>query len=148
MFGPVRIMGADRSISVTTRWHYTAERNALFARGFFPQHQGTYVRSELLRELGGFSSAYRIAADYAIVLRLSQVADPVELDFVVADFYAGGLSTDQWRESFHEFHRARLEVFGPTGLTAAREQWDYRAHYARVWTYREVVEPLRRRARR
>jgi len=148
MFGPVRIIDTDGRSSVTPHWNYVAERERLFARGLFPQHQGTFVRSELLQELGGFSSAYRIAADYAMVLRLSQVADPVELDFVVADFNSGGLSTDQWRESFHEFHRARLEVFGPTGLTAAREQWDYRAHFARVWTYREVVAPLRRRARR
>ena len=148
MFGPVRIIDTDGSSSVTPRWNYTAERNTLFARGLFPQHQGTFVRSKLLRDLGGFSSAYRIAADYALFLRLSQMADPVELDFVVADFYAGGLSTDEWRESFHEFHRARLEVFGPSGLAAVREQWDYRAHFARVWAYREVVAPLRRRARR
>jgi len=148
MFAPVRIIDADGSSSVTPRWNYTAERSALFARGLFPQHQGTFVRSELLRDLGGFSSAYRIAADYALFLRLSQVADPVEINFVVADFYAGGLSTDQWRESFREFHWARLEVFGPTGLAAVREQWDYRAHFARVWAYREVVAPLRRRARR
>ena len=148
MFGPVRIIDADGSSSVTPRWNYTAERNALFARGLFPQHQGTFVRSELLRDLGGFSSAYRIAADYALFLRLSQIADPVQLNFMVADFYAGGLSTDQWRESFREFHRARLEVFGPSGLAAVREQWDYRALFARVWAYREVVAPLRRRARR
>ena len=148
MFGPVRIIDTDGRSSVTPHWNYVAERQRLFARGLFPQHQGTFVRSELLRDLGGFSSAYRIAADYAISLRLSQVADPVELDFVVADFSAGGLSTDQWRESFREFHRARLEVFGPTGLAAVREQWDYRAHFARVWAYREVVAPLRRRARR
>ena len=148
MFGSVRIIEADGSSSVTPRWNYTAERSALFARGLFPQHQGTFVSSELLRDLGGFSSAFRIAADYALFLRLSQVADPVELDFVVADFYAGGLSTDRWRESFRDFHRARLEVFGPSGSAALREQWNYRAHFARVWAYREVVARLKWRARR
>lgn len=148
MFGPVRIINVDGSSPVTPRWNYTDERKALFARGLFPQHQGTFAQLELLRELGGFSPRFRIAADYEMFLRLSHVAAPMELDFIVADFSAGGLSTDQWQESFHEFHQARKQVFRPTGLAAAREQWDYRAHFARVWAYREVVEPLRRRARR
>lgn len=148
MFGAVRIIDTDGRSSVTPQWNYVAEREHLFARGFFPQHQGTVARAQLLRDLGGFSTAYQVAADYAMSLRMSQVADPVELDFVVADFHAGGLSTAQWRTSFREFHRARQEVFRPTGLAAAREQWDYRAHFARVWVYRELVEPLRRRARR
>lgn len=148
MFGPVCIIDTDGRKSVTPRWDYATERKHSFARGFFPQHQGTIARSQLLRDLGGFSSAYQVAADYTMSLRLSQVADPVELDSVVADFHAGGLSTEQWQKSFREFHRARREVFRPTGLAAALEQWDYRAHFARVWAYRELVEPLRRRARR
>ena len=148
MFGPVQIISASGDASITPRWDYAAERKHLFARGLFPQHQGTFARTEILRELGGFSTTYRIAADYTMLLRLSQIADPLEVVFLVADFYAGGLSTVQWQESFREFHRARLEVFKPSGWASVQEQGDYRAQFARVWTYREVVEPLMRRARR
>ena len=148
MFGSVRIIGTDGRHTVTPRWDYAKERVHLFARGFFPQHQGTFARKELLRNFGGFSSSFQVAADYAMFLRLSQHSTPVRLYFVVADFTMGGMSTTRWRESFHEFHRARQEIFRPAGLVAAQEQWDYRAHFARVWAYRELVEPLRRRARR
>ena len=81
-------------------------------------------------------------------LRMSLVADPVELDFVVADFYEGGLSSERWQESFREFHRARIEVLRPTGTARLTEQRDYAIHFLRVWAYRSVVEPFRRRARR
>ncbi|MCH9802160.1 MAG: glycosyltransferase [Actinomycetia bacterium] len=148
MFGPVRIIGTHGRHTVTPHWDYAREVSHLFARGFFPQHQGTFARTELLRNFGGFSSSFRVAADYALFLRLSQHSTPVRLDFVVADFTMGGVSTTRWRESFHEFHRARQEIFRPAGLVAAQEQWDYRTHFARVWGYRELVEPLRRRARR
>ena len=148
MFGPVEIMGKDGKRTVTPAWSYYLERKNLFARGFFPQHQGTFARRDLLQKLGGFDTSFHIAADYAMFLRMSQVSDPLELDFVVADFHEGGLSSEHWQRSFHEFHRARVEVFRPTGLARLTEQWNYRTHFSRVWAYRSVVEPLKRRARR
>lgn len=148
MFGPVEIVGENGKRSVTPAWDYSVEKKHMFARGFFPQHQGTIARRELLQKLGGFNTSFRIAADYALFLRMSQVSDPLELDFVVADFYEGGLSSERWQASFREFHRARIETLRPTGTTRLSEQWDYLTHFSRVWAYRSVVEPLRRRARR
>ena len=147
-FGPVALIGRDGATVVTPPWDYSRERDRLFSRGFFPQHQGVFTRREVLSELGGFSSDYRIAADYHSFLLLSKRADPCLLDFVVADFHEGGVSTTQWRESFREFHRARRSVFEPRGMLAAREQWNTAVHFTRVWVYRDVVLPLRRLARR
>lgn len=148
MFGPVEIVGKDGKRTVTPAWDYSIEKKHMFARGLFPQHQGTFARRELLQKLGGFDTSFRIAADYALFLQMSQVSDPLELDFVVADFYEGGLSSERWQESFREFHRARIETLRPTGTARLSEQWDYVSHFSRVWAYRTVVEPLRRRARR
>lgn len=148
MFGPVDIIDETGKHTTTPPWDYAREKARLFARGHFPQHQGTVVRRDVLLQVGGFPSSYRIAADYAAFLRLSQLADPVLLDFVVADFHTGGLSSVAWRESFEEFHRARLEVLRPQGMARIVEMWDYTTHLARVGVYRGALEPLRRRARR
>ena len=148
MFGPVDIIDETGKHTTTPPWNYGREKARMFARGHFPQHQGTVVRRDVLLQVGGFPSNYRIAADYATFLRLSQLADPVLLDFVVADFHTGGLSSVAWRESFDEFHRARLEVLQPRGTARIVEMWDYATHLAKVGLYREMLEPLRRRARR
>ena len=147
-FGPVELIGADGTRVVTPPWDYRREKESLFARGHFPQHQGMFVQRSTLMDLGGFSVDYQIAADYRSFLQLSNLADPLVLDFIVADFAEGGASTVHWQESFREFHRARREVLRPAGMTAVRERLDSLTHFGRVWAYREVVLPLKRRARR
>ena len=146
MFGQVEIISPTGTRAVTPAWDYEGERRRLFSRGFFPQHQGTFVRTQTLREVGGFDLSYAVASDYATFLQLSEIADPEILNFIVADFHEGGASTVHWRVAFREFHRARREVFRPTGTTSIREAVDTATHFAKVWVYREVVEP--RRARR
>ena len=71
--------------------------------------------------LGGFDIGYRITADYAAFLRLSLVADPVEVADVLAVFTEGGLSTVAWQESLGEFHRARREILHLSGWDGSRE---------------------------
>lgn len=145
MFGPVRIVSTAGDSTITPPWDYKLERRHLFSRGHFPQHQGTFMRTEVLRSVGGFALHYRIAADYAAFLEVSLHAEPVMLDFVVADFFEGGASTEHWRAAFDEFHRARLEVFSPQGTTRFMEQWNTWMQVSKVWTYRAVVAPLRAR---
>lgn len=142
-FGPVEIVEQSGRTVVTPRWDYSRERAALFSRGHFPAHQGTFVRRELLLAVGGFDTSYAIAADYAMALKLSTIAEPVEIDVVIAQFHEGGTSTQRWQESFREFHRARREILAPTGLDAARERWHTGTHFGAVWLGRNVVAPLR-----
>lgn len=147
-FGPVEIEEASGTAVVTPPWDYESEKRAGFSRGLFPPHQGTFTRTSVLRQLGGFDTSYRIAADYAAALRMSLIADPIQLSLVIARFREGGTSTVQWQESFREFHRARLEILRPSGMAALRERWETVRHYALVYAHRKVRPRLSWHARR
>ncbi|MBI1352139.1 MAG: glycosyltransferase [Actinomycetales bacterium] len=146
-FGPVAIEERNGSTVITPPWDYGAERAVAFSRGHFPPHQGTFVATRLLRAIGGFDTTYRVAADYAAFLRLSLEADPTVLPFVVATFREGGTSTEQWQESFRDFHRARREILQPQGAAALRERWETARHYALVYAHRELRPRLSWRQR-
>jgi len=132
LYGQVAFIDPHETKVTPPPFDYQRERDALFARGRFPPHQGTIASRELLQSLGGFDTNLRVAADYALALRLSQIADPLELNTTIANFHTGGLSTNEWRLSVHEFHRARLEVFAPSGLSRAREQLKTATHFAKL----------------
>ena len=135
-YGAIEIVHTDGSRIVTPPWDFANEREHAFSRGHFPAHQGTVVRTEVLRRVGGFDPSFRIAADYATFLRLAQVGPPVELDVTVAQFHEGGVSTTQWARSLREFHRARLEILHPTGELARRERWATAQQYGRMAIHR------------
>jgi len=122
-------------------WDYQAESRAFFSRGVFPPHQGTVVKTELLLSVGGFNTDYRIAADYAAALSLSLAAKPLMVDRVVACFTEGGLSTKLWKQSFHEFHRARQQILLPSGWGRIVEWWNFSRHFASVWLVRTMRRP-------
>ncbi len=59
-------------------------------------HQGVVMRASLLRKCGGFSTSYRIAADFNLLIRA--VADGMTtdiLDMPIAVFAEGGLSSQR-----------------------------------------------------
>jgi len=144
LFGPVVMLEPDGSAVQTPTWNYQAERANFFARGLFPPHQGTFASLRAINECGGFDADYSISADYALFLKLSLLADPVIVDFPIARFTTGGLSSQQWRESFVQFHHARVEVLQPSGLNAVRERFWTKWHYTKVWIYRELIDRARR----
>ena len=135
----VTVQASSGQEVVTPQWDFKAEKQRFFARGVFPPHQGTVAKTQLLRDAGGFDASYRIAADYALALRLSTVADPLMIDRSLATFREGGVSSVKGQDSFKEFHRARREVFLPTGSAAVREQLDTWVHFGKVWTYRTLI---------
>lgn len=141
--GRVTFVAADGSHLPEPRWSYSAERGRLFARGRFPAHQGVVVRTEALRALGGFDTTYRVAADYASILRLSCVSPPLELGFTLAEFPIGGLSTTDWRVGLREFHRARRETFHPTGAASIAERARTAQRWAATSAYRTLWAPGR-----
>ena len=146
-FGPVEIIESDGRRVFSPAWDYDVERAANFSRGHFPSHQGTFARTELMRELGGFDESYRIAADYAMALALSRISDPVQLPFVVASFYEGGASTRGWSQAVREFHRARSEILDPRGVNRVRENVATGVTWASSWMVREVRPRLKGAAR-
>lgn len=136
LYGEVEIVGAGGTRVVTPRWDYEAEQRTTFSRGRFPAHQGTVVRTDLLREVGGFETGYSIVADYAVFLRLSRVAAPAHADGVIAAFAEGGVSTVRWADSVRQFHRARRRVLHPTGTAATRERIATVRQFAALAAYR------------
>lgn len=142
LYGQVAFISDGGRPRVPTAFDYPRERDRMFAHGRFPSHQGTVVRTDALRSQGGFDTTYRVAADYAMVLKLSRASDPVELNDVIADFYVGGLSTTAWARSLAEFHRARREVLQPTGSDSAREIFDTLTWGAKLMAYHWIVAPV------
>lgn len=105
-------------------WDYARHRKAQFARGRFPPHQGTVVRTEVLRKAGGFDTRFRIAADYHAALRLSSISEPEIWPWALAHFTQGGTSSTHWRQALREMHKARREVLSPRGWSAVVEHKD------------------------
>lgn len=138
-FGPVEILSQDGTRVITPSWDYAAEKRTCFSSGHFPCHQGTFASTSALRSFGGFDTSYSIVADYAAFLRLSQLSDPIELDFVIATFAEGGVSTTRWQESFRQFHAARVSILRPSGVAAIRERWNTASQYAKVFVVRNVL---------
>ena len=100
---------------------YQREKRSAFSRGRFPPHQGTVAATQVMRDLGGFDESFEVAADYAMMLKLSQLGDPAESHEVWADFFEGGLSTIRWRRAINEFHRARMDILCPSGIDLVKE---------------------------
>ncbi len=143
-YGEVEIVQRDGARVVTPRWDYARERASFFANGYFPPHQGTFVRRDLLLAQGGFDPAFSIVADYAACLKLSEVEDPQYLDMIVANFTEGGVSTTQWRESLRQFHRARRQILPLTGWRSLEEFARTARQFAAMTLYRDVLARVRR----
>ena len=137
-FGQVLFFSETGVALTEAPWSYSNERKRLFARGFFPAHQGVIVATKELRRQGGFDRGYLVAADYASVLKCSRIADPLELDFALAIFRQGGISTSQWRRSLKEFHRARRTIFRPRGMTSLLELIDTWRVQVKTYAYHAI----------
>jgi glycosyltransferase involved in cell wall biosynthesis len=137
--GRVRIISRNGLSIDSASWSYSQEKSALFARGVFPPHQGTIVRTEVLRSIGGFDTRYAIAGDYHCALRLSQMDEPLMTDLVIAEFREGGVSTTRWRKAAREFHKARTEVFAPRGRTWFVERWYSMRTFVTMFIYRDLL---------
>ena len=55
------------------RWKGCGFEPGAFARGWAPAHPTFVARTELLREMGGFDTRYRLAADFDLMLRMLEV---------------------------------------------------------------------------
>ncbi len=137
-FGRVLFFSENGERLTEPPWSYARERKRLFARGVFPAHQGVVVQTEALRQQGGFDLKFRITADYVSILKLARESAPLELDFPLASFHQGGLSTTEWRLSLREFHRARRAVFRPSGMTALRERIDTVKLHIRTYAFHSL----------
>lgn len=123
-FGAVRFTDTRGRVLRERRWDYATERHHRFARGVFPAHQGIVASTVAVRELGGFETSFRITADYALMLRLSQRSDPLRWDWTIAEFQQGGASSQHWWRAQREFHDARVAILQPRGWSRVAEDID------------------------
>ena len=128
-FARVRFFDSQGRAISEPAWEYARQRQARFARGRFPPHQGTVVKTDVLRGIGGFDTRFRITADYHAALRLSLIGDPEIWPWTLADFTQGGASSAHWRQALREMHQARREVFSPRGWSAVVEHTDTIAQF-------------------
>lgn len=142
-YADVEIADASGHVVRTPPWDFEAERSHSFARGHFPCHQGTFVSTQALRDLGGFDTRFTIGADYAAFLSLAKMSEPLILNFVLARFAEGGASTSQWSRSVLEFHQARRDILKPRGSASLLEYFHTLTHFIKLGTYRGIVQRLR-----
>lgn len=101
-------------------------------------HQGMAVSLEAYRELGGFDSSFRIAADYEFYLRFAASGRTwIRLPALIARFAHGGLSSTALDDTADEYRRARVAH----GLPAAHA----RAAFTRSRCNARIADMLRRR---
>jgi len=71
-------------------------------------HQSSVVRTELLKELGGFSNKYKIAMDYDLWFKLDKYSDAFILHFLISKYLIGGVSNNP-SKAYKEFKVVRKE---------------------------------------
>lgn len=71
-WGGLEIVGANGAIK--RRWPAEAYAPRAFSRGWMPSHPSFYAKRQRLLSLNGFDTAYRLAADYDLMLRGLELA--------------------------------------------------------------------------
>ena len=139
LYGQVRFVDEAGNAVTPTPFDYAVEKKHAFSRGRFPPHQGTIVRTDVLRRVGGFDESFRIAADYNAMLSLSRVGAPIEMANVLAEFVTGGASSQQWRRSVREFHRARQATFALAGADRLWETLRTAKQWLLLWSHNKLA---------
>jgi glycosyltransferase involved in cell wall biosynthesis len=69
------------------------------ARGWMPPHPTFYVRTSVLRQMGGFCLDYRLQADFELMLRLFHIRNirSIYLPQVLVRMRTGGATTGSWK---------------------------------------------------
>jgi len=94
------------------RWRHAFGRNSVV-------HQTVFVRTSVLRSLGGFDVTFPVAADFHTVLRLARISRPGLWADVDVEFLVGGLSDRRFALALWDMHRARCDVFRLRGPVRA-----------------------------
>jgi len=88
-------------------------------RGMYIPHQGMFHHIKLFEQCGKFDERYHIAGDYCLLLKSLELSSPFFIkDFIVADMYAGGKSSDpaaRWKV-LKEFRSIQKEMNFPVSM--------------------------------
>ena len=109
VFGDIRFIGntPDRDLDSLRRErtlrYYSAKhwRPWMLQWGFMPPHPSVYIRRSCFERLGCYELDYKIAADYALLIRFLRKARIRSryLPLCFVDMRVGGMSTRSWRSN-------------------------------------------------
>lgn len=98
IYGNVEMCGAGHGTYDKQIYAYAFDYKRLQTQT--PCHQAIFYRVDALREIGGYSLAYPICADWHANLRLWQTSAPIFVDLTVAKFSRGGISSTVYDYDF------------------------------------------------
>jgi glycosyltransferase involved in cell wall biosynthesis len=109
VYGDIRFVADRRDVALDelrsepTVRYYSARhwRPWMLQWGFMPPHPSVYIRRECFERLGTYSLDYKIAADYALLIRFLRKGKLRSryLPMCFVDMRVGGVSTKNWRSN-------------------------------------------------
>ena len=89
---------AERTVRYYSSRHW---RSWMLQWGFMPPHPSVYIRKACFDQLGEYALDYKIAADYALLVRFLRKARlrSKYLPMCFVDMRTGGMSTKNWRSN-------------------------------------------------
>jgi glycosyltransferase involved in cell wall biosynthesis len=98
----------DDAHTVKRRWVSGKYDSKNLKSLWIPPHPSSFIRTQLLRDLGGFNVKYKLAADYDLMLRAILSANTVEyLDGVAVKMRLGGATNKSWKNIIYQ----NVEIF-------------------------------------
>lgn len=125
VYGDLEYVSRDDPARVVRRWRSGACTPGQLRLGWMPPHPTFFARRELYERLGGFDTAYRIAADYELMLRF--IGAGIRMAYVprvLVRMRLGGMSNrslrQMWRKSREDLSVMRRHRIGGVGTLAAK----------------------------
>jgi glycosyltransferase involved in cell wall biosynthesis len=121
VYGNLDYVARSDANRVVRHWHAGQPSPARLRAGWMPPHPTVFVRAGLYRQFGLFSTRYRIAADYELMLRLFLSGQVVHryLPRVLVRMMLGGESNRSLahivRKSREDFHALKGNGFSLAG---------------------------------
>jgi glycosyltransferase len=121
LYGDLNYVRANHLQSTVRVWRSQPFEPQRLRFGWMPPHPTLYVRRETIQSLGGFNTAYRIAADYDFVLRCFGNPDTTScyIPRVLVKMRLGGASNRSlgalWRKSSEDLQVLRANGVGGLG---------------------------------
>jgi hypothetical protein len=114
--------------------------NQLFSRKYI-SHQSAIFNTEFLENLKGFNTDYKIAADWDLMTRASQICEGERLPETLSVFYLGGLSTYSRQKGNQELLKIRSIQLSKKYIIKSYWWFFYRAGRNYIVRRLEIANP-------
>jgi len=114
--------------------------NQLFSRKYI-SHQSVIFKAQFLQRLNGFNTQYKIAADWDLMARASQICNGDRIPETLSIFYLGGLSTYSRQKGNQELLKIRSIQLSKKYIIKSYWWFFYRAGRNYVVRRLEIANP-------